>query len=321
MGARVYDAATREFLSPDPLPPVAGRAGSTSHYAYGFLDPVNHLDPSGRRPVSQAEIEQLREREERGLFGQAWKAITDDPWGTLALVGVVALGVAMVATGFGAAVGAGILINASIAAAQGVLTGNFSPRMVALSGALGAVPGGNTYRMAMASGAALNMGTEGVMQAARGDFDMSDLVVSGVVGGVTGGVVHGAQLRLARTPELDPRIRFVVDSRGEVTDLGPRFSSTNRPIVLGEAMQDRVIPAADRMGADYYDPPTFDTTAQALAHNRYWLNEQMNQGRGIIDIGPAPGRANYPEPTSPFYAMERSEIARRDYPWYLRMEP
>ena len=57
-----------------------------------------------------------------------------------------------------------------------------------------------------------------------------------------------------------------------------------------------------------------------MAHNRVWINEQMNQGRGIIDVGPAPGRANFPEPTSPWYAMERDQIAQRDYPWYQKTQ-
>lgn len=47
----------------------------------------------------------------------------------------------------------------------------------------------------------------------------------------------------------------------------------------------------------------------------------MNQGRGIIDVGPAPGRANFPEVTSDFYAMERDEIMRRGYTAYVQMEP
>jgi hypothetical protein len=94
--------------------------------------------------------------------------------------------------------------------------------------------------------------------------------------------------------------------------------ATGRPVVIGEGMQGRVIPEAQRMGADWYQPPQLDVPAQQMAHNRYWINEQMNQGRGLIDVGPAPGRAGFPEPTSPFYGMEREQIMQRGYPYYTQ---
>ncbi|HEX7163294.1 MAG TPA: hypothetical protein VF223_18915 [Trebonia sp.] len=43
----------------------------------------------------------------------------------------------------------------------------------------------------------------------------------------------------------------------------------------------------------------------------------MNQGRGIIDIGAAPGRANFPAATSPWYAMEQDQVAQRAYRYYM----
>lgn len=118
-------------------------------------------------------------------------------------------------------------------------------------------------------------------------------------------------------PNTTGGARFVAGSDGVVTDLGPRVAP-GRPVVIGENMAGRVVPDAQRMGADFYSPPRFDNPAQSMAHNRYWINEQMNQGRGIIDIGPAPGRAGFPEPTSPWYAMERAQIAERGYPWYVQ---
>ena len=333
MGARVYDTTTREFLSPDPLPAVPGQPGSASLYAYGFLDPVNHLDPSGQRPISQEEFDAIREREEQGRFGQAWEAIKDDPWGTLAAVAITAVGVALVATGVGSGVGVAILVGVAMSAVPAVLTGTLDPTSVAVAGVLGFVPGGNSYRAAIAYNAAASAGTEGVRQGLRGDFDLNNLVVETALGGAGGAVSRGINLRMQGAPAahvapptapvspVPQTARFVVDSAGEVTDLGPRVATHQRPIVIGEAMRDRVIPAAQRTSADWYDPPTFESTSQMMAHNRYWINEQMNQGRGIIDVGPAPGRANYPEPTSDFYAMERDEIAARGYSWYTQMEP
>jgi hypothetical protein len=82
-------------------------------------------------------------------------------------------------------------------------------------------------------------------------------------------------------------------------------------------MAARVIPAASELGADYYQPPVLNDV-QSMAHNRYWINEMMNQGRQIMDIGPQSGfgRPNFPEPSSPWFAMERSEIMQQNYPYY-----
>ncbi len=75
---------------------------------------------------------------------------------------------------------------------------------------------------------------------------------------------------------------------------------------------DRVIPYARRNSADWYDPPDAPP-AQWMENNRRWINQQMDDSRHIIDIGPEPGRPRFPEPTSRYYEMERGEILRRDY--------
>ena len=67
-------------------------------------------------------------------------------------------------------------------------------------------------------------------------------------------------------------------------------------------MAGRVIPEAKRLGADYYDPPNMPPD-QWMDANRKWINDRMDEGCTIINCGPAPGRANYPDPTSPYYQM------------------
>lgn len=55
-GARAYDPSVRSFLSPDPLPPVVGAAWAHNPYAFAGNDPVNQTDPTGLRPITDAEL-------------------------------------------------------------------------------------------------------------------------------------------------------------------------------------------------------------------------------------------------------------------------
>jgi RHS repeat-associated protein len=55
-GARMYDPSVRSFLSPDPLPAVVGAAWADNPYSYAGNDPVNQSDPSGLRPITDAEL-------------------------------------------------------------------------------------------------------------------------------------------------------------------------------------------------------------------------------------------------------------------------
>jgi RHS repeat-associated protein len=245
MGARIYDPSTREFLSPDPLMAVAGRNGSANVYSYGFLDPVNFADPSGMRPISQEEFEALKTKEEGGRLGQAWTAIKEDPWGTLAMGVVVVAGAALLFTP-AAAVGAGILIGAAASAGSGIATGTFSPRGVALGGALGAIPGGNTLRGMVLVGAGTGAGGELALQATSGQpMNWTAVAVSTGFGAVGGAAARGVNVRLggarptadlpaaptthalpagptAPPPTGGPvRPRFAVDSAGNTTEIVP----------------------------------------------------------------------------------------------------
>jgi hypothetical protein len=84
-------------------------------------------------------------------------------------------------------------------------------------------------------------------------------------------------------------------------------------------MEGRVIPYANKVGADYYQPPDAPPT-QWMENNRRWINERMDEGCRILDCGAAPGRPNYPNPTSPYYQMELDEIAKRGYSNYFPVD-
>jgi hypothetical protein len=81
-------------------------------------------------------------------------------------------------------------------------------------------------------------------------------------------------------------------------------------------MGGRVIPYAERIGAEYYNP---SEDISSMENNREWIKAQMEDGCLIIDCGPAPGRALYPNPTSEYYQMELDEIGKAEYPNYIRV--
>ncbi|AXJ10163.1 DUF6531 domain-containing protein [Arthrobacter sp. PM3] len=56
LGARAYDPATRGFLATDPLSPVLGAGWDGNPYAYAGNNPLNTTDPTGLRPLTDAEL-------------------------------------------------------------------------------------------------------------------------------------------------------------------------------------------------------------------------------------------------------------------------
>jgi hypothetical protein len=85
-------------------------------------------------------------------------------------------------------------------------------------------------------------------------------------------------------------------------------------VAIGENMEERVQPYADRMGADTYQPDPSAPREAWEQNQRDWINKQMDDGRVIHDVGPDPARPNYPGISSKWYQTERDEIARRGYP-------
>lgn len=78
-------------------------------------------------------------------------------------------------------------------------------------------------------------------------------------------------------------------------------------------MESGVIPTAEKLGADYYNPPDAPLS-EWMGSNRQWINDRMDEGCTVYDCGTAPSRANCPDPTSLYYEMERKAIAKRGDP-------
>ena len=189
LGARVFDPSTHQFLSADPLLTVPASNGAASSYTYVWQDPVNFVDPTGLRPISIEEYQAIRQREEQGCLGQAWEAIKDDPWGTLAVAGLVTAAIVI-----GGPVGAGIALGMVATAGVGLATGTFSPTQVAIGGVVGGVSAGvgsitSSTTAMMSVGGVAGAGSDLATQALSGQpIDLTSVMVSGGVGWVTAGV-------------------------------------------------------------------------------------------------------------------------------------
>ena len=240
-GARVLDTTTGMLLSPDPLPPVSGTAGEGSAYTYAWYDPINRVDPSGLRPLSDAEFEAMKKQQEQGRIGQAWDAIKKDPWGTLAMGLTIVAGVGLMFVPGGQAIGAGILIGVASQAAVGFATGTFSPRAIAVSGVIGGISGGvfaaaapatavGRVALSTAVGAGAGFSQDAATQyVTTGQVDWSQATQSGLIGGATGGL-------MAAGGEAYGAARAYSASRSAVTEIKPSVGEpapgTQTPKVL-----------------------------------------------------------------------------------------
>jgi RHS repeat-associated protein len=257
LGQRVYDTTTRTFLSRDPLPPVPGALAFAGQYSYAWNDPVNFLDPTGQRPLSDKEYDAIRKNLEKGTFEKAWDSIKEDPWGTLAMVAVVAAGVAI-----GGPIGVGILIGAGLSGGIGLATGTFNPRSVAISGVVGGLTGGIVAGPSGVLSSGLQAGLVGaggsvadqMLVRGRGlsDLDPREIAISAIVSGGTVGAgkyftrgVPSVSDELAngsRPGALEPLGDFADKQSAfehyakhvKGVELGPNGSATARAIDLPE---------------------------------------------------------------------------------------
>ncbi|MCU4184689.1 DUF6531 domain-containing protein [Acidiferrimicrobium sp. IK] len=193
---RVYDPQTHTFLTPDPEVSPLGWPGSPANtYLYARNDPLQWLDPTGRKPVTAAEaMSQMH----GWTAGHASEALT-----VLAAAGAIVL----VATNpeliplvlLGAAAGGGSSIVGQL-----IGTGKIDWQEVALNtavgGFLGAFVPGLPMPAAMsarvAAGAGYGAGSGVFAQTlddvgTHGTLDWKNDLIAGTVGAVTGGIFHG----------------------------------------------------------------------------------------------------------------------------------
>lgn len=159
LGARAYDPVSRGFLSTDPLAPVLGAGWDGNPYAYAGNNPLNTTDPTGLRPLTDAELKAY-DSSAGGALAAAGNWLGDN-WEYIVAGAAVVAGVALMFTGVGGPVG-----MALIGAAAGALT----------SGGASAI----------------------VQKATSGSVDMNQVLQDAAIGAVGGGVGGAAGGLLAR---------------------------------------------------------------------------------------------------------------------------
>ena len=86
---RAYDPSTRNFLTVDPLAPVPATPYAANPYHYAGNDPVNALDPTGLRPVTDADLAEQRNEDGGGVWGWVKNHASDIGHGALDVIDLV----------------------------------------------------------------------------------------------------------------------------------------------------------------------------------------------------------------------------------------
>ncbi len=238
LGARVYDPASRGFLSVDPLDPTPGAGAAGNPYSYAGNDPLHALDPTGLKPLTDAELDAYIESTQ-GFLHAAGEWVSDN-WEYVAGGAMVIAGAALMIApvpGVAQAAGAALISAGADTIIQKATTGEVNWGQVAVSGAAGAVgfgvgglamrAGATGVRAAVVSGVSEGaLGGGGSYLAGPGPHTPTGLVRSTAMGGATGAlpvpggagdnIVSSAGRHLDDVAPTPPRATFITDADGTV---------------------------------------------------------------------------------------------------------
>ena len=146
--SRVYEPATRCFLLPDPMAPVPGIPSAANPYHYAADNPIGLSDPLGLHPISEADLQEYRDRMDRNIWERGVDFVSDN-WEYIAAGALIVAGGALMFTGVGGPLGVAIIAGGSglisagaSVAVQRLTTGEVDWGQVAIAGAVGVVSGG-----------------------------------------------------------------------------------------------------------------------------------------------------------------------------------
>lgn len=137
---RVYEPALRSFPTPDLLPPMRGVPAAANPYGYAANNPVDLADPLGLRPITEQELNSIRDRIGANIFQQGVNYVVDHASDISAITGAAALVLAFTPAGpiLSPAL-AGISIAAgSISAVKNVKEGDYLGAGLDVVGVVGA---------------------------------------------------------------------------------------------------------------------------------------------------------------------------------------
>lgn len=189
LGQRLYDPASRAFTTYDPLPGIPGWASASNPYHYNANDPLNRSDLTGRQPIDDAQLDQIRS----DWHNNAW-----DRYGGYVVGGLmIAGGIALIATGVGSPIAAGMLTGALLGGGMSAATQEYSGDVdwgkVGVDTVIGGVAGG--------VGGAAGQSVKGLATVAR-----SGPITQGAIVGATDSVAGGVTSRtLSGENPLDPQ--------------------------------------------------------------------------------------------------------------------
>ncbi|MDR6986383.1 RHS repeat-associated protein [Paenarthrobacter nitroguajacolicus] len=324
LGARAYDPATRGFLSTDPLAPVLGAGWDGNPYSYAGNNPLNTTDPTGLRPLTDADLKAY-DGSSRGALAAAGEWLGDN-WEYLAGGAMVIAGGVLMATGVGGPAGMMLIGAGADTIIQKATTGEVNWGQVALSGALGGFGGAS-----IAARAGLN-GMKATLVAGASSGGISGGIQStyGYYSGPGPHTIAGALGATAQGTVLGAATGGVGGAAGQRISQGIMGAVTRNAgadtVVMGRMMDQRVHPYGSAHGYGTYTalPETvYNFTYRHLPNsvhdgihlwaNKKWINYQMMQGHQIVDIG-APSPALNPRgpgalPSSNYYDMEQAQVA------------
>ncbi|WP_375430763.1 DUF6531 domain-containing protein [uncultured Friedmanniella sp.] len=320
MGARVYDPASRAFLSVDPLDPVIGAGWAGNPYSYAGNDPLHALDPTGLNPVSDADLAAYRNR--NGLGGNLLGAnVAVNQWmhdnGEYVAGGaMVVAGGALIATGVGGPIGMMLVSAGADTIIQKATTGDVNWTEVAVAGAAGGVgfgAGSAVTGAALRTGASIGMRESiaagvaggaadggifrgGSYLAGPGPHTVSELTdrtvrgafVGGVTGGAGGAAAHGISTYAGRTLSA---VRPSLTSQG---GSGKPFTSSDPHVADAANAIERALPgrvrsvnsnvAMKNLHSREVDIDLGDLGVQVKSGNARGLTGQMQKTRATTDL-------------------------------------